>query len=178
MISERADDRKFLLAVQWTSTLEDISIEGYLIFATDHYEEYLWTSPRAPRTTREDHQTTRLIPYASLTALCYYGSLTTIYFTRRTRYDTLELDNSLWIILKPLRNEPVPKKPNELDACYRCTCPKKFPLYFVNVDKNGSQEDNNICTAPPMTQTVIKKLVLICCRQLTVKHSVLPIAKY
>ncbi|GJZ24102.1 hypothetical protein Tco_0561561 [Tanacetum coccineum] len=29
----------------------------------------------------------------------------------------VELDNSLWIQLKPLRNEPVPKKPNELDAC-------------------------------------------------------------
>ncbi|GKF55919.1 hypothetical protein Tco_0166259, partial [Tanacetum coccineum] len=28
-----------------------------------------------------------------------------------------ELDNSLWIILKPLRNEPVLEKPNELDAC-------------------------------------------------------------
>ncbi|GKB38205.1 hypothetical protein Tco_0883147, partial [Tanacetum coccineum] len=28
-----------------------------------------------------------------------------------------ELDNSLWIILQPLGSEPVPKKPNELDAC-------------------------------------------------------------
>ncbi|GKA72123.1 hypothetical protein Tco_0778339 [Tanacetum coccineum] len=28
-----------------------------------------------------------------------------------------ELDNSLWIIQRPLKSEPVPEKPNELDAC-------------------------------------------------------------
>ncbi|GKB71550.1 hypothetical protein Tco_0932962 [Tanacetum coccineum] len=28
-----------------------------------------------------------------------------------------ELDNSLWIIPRPLESEPVPKKPNESDAC-------------------------------------------------------------
>ncbi|GKD36604.1 hypothetical protein Tco_1252113 [Tanacetum coccineum] len=28
-----------------------------------------------------------------------------------------ELDNSLWIIPRPLGSEPVPEKPNELDAC-------------------------------------------------------------
>ncbi|GKA02084.1 hypothetical protein Tco_0674749 [Tanacetum coccineum] len=28
-----------------------------------------------------------------------------------------ELDNSLWIILRPLGSEPVPKEPNESDAC-------------------------------------------------------------
>ncbi|GKD84592.1 hypothetical protein Tco_1355746 [Tanacetum coccineum] len=28
-----------------------------------------------------------------------------------------ELDNSLWIIPQPLGSEPVPEKPNELDAC-------------------------------------------------------------
>ncbi|GKD90943.1 hypothetical protein Tco_1366450 [Tanacetum coccineum] len=29
----------------------------------------------------------------------------------------VELDNSLWIIPRPLESEPVPKKPNESDAC-------------------------------------------------------------
>nr|GEZ77676.1 hypothetical protein [Tanacetum cinerariifolium] len=28
-----------------------------------------------------------------------------------------ELDNSLWIITRPLGSEPVPEKPNESDAC-------------------------------------------------------------
>ncbi|GKF60137.1 hypothetical protein Tco_0176923 [Tanacetum coccineum] len=28
-----------------------------------------------------------------------------------------ELDNSLWIIPRPLKSEPVLKKPNKLDAC-------------------------------------------------------------
>ncbi|GKC61833.1 hypothetical protein Tco_1089431 [Tanacetum coccineum] len=28
-----------------------------------------------------------------------------------------ELDNLLWIIPRPLGSEPVPEKPNELDAC-------------------------------------------------------------
>ncbi|GJX11477.1 hypothetical protein Tco_0201336 [Tanacetum coccineum] len=28
-----------------------------------------------------------------------------------------ESDNSLWIIPRPLKSEPVPEKPNELDAC-------------------------------------------------------------
>nr|GFA76291.1 hypothetical protein [Tanacetum cinerariifolium] len=29
----------------------------------------------------------------------------------------VKLDNSLWIILRPLESEPVPKKPNKSDAC-------------------------------------------------------------
>ncbi|GKE78320.1 hypothetical protein Tco_1544440, partial [Tanacetum coccineum] len=28
-----------------------------------------------------------------------------------------ELDNSLWIIPRPLGSEPVPEEPNELDSC-------------------------------------------------------------
>ncbi|GJV29277.1 hypothetical protein Tco_1385725 [Tanacetum coccineum] len=28
-----------------------------------------------------------------------------------------ELDNSLWIVSRPLKSEPVPKKPNKTDAC-------------------------------------------------------------
>nr|GEX40588.1 hypothetical protein [Tanacetum cinerariifolium] len=29
----------------------------------------------------------------------------------------VELDNSLWIISRPLKNKPIPKEPNKLDAC-------------------------------------------------------------
>ncbi|GKD37654.1 hypothetical protein Tco_1257861 [Tanacetum coccineum] len=47
-----------------------------------------------------------------------------------------ELDNSLWIILKPLRNEPVPEKPNEM-------APKRTPT----------------SAAPAMSQAAIRKLV-------------------
>ncbi|GJX15091.1 hypothetical protein Tco_0206849 [Tanacetum coccineum] len=28
-----------------------------------------------------------------------------------------ELDNSLWIVPRPLKSEPVPEKPNKTDAC-------------------------------------------------------------
>ncbi|GJR69133.1 reverse transcriptase domain-containing protein [Tanacetum coccineum] len=47
-----------------------------------------------------------------------------------------ELDNSLWIILKPMRSEPVPEKLNEMS-------PKR----------------TSTSAAPPMTQAAIKKLV-------------------
>ncbi|GJU68261.1 hypothetical protein Tco_1254520 [Tanacetum coccineum] len=47
-----------------------------------------------------------------------------------------ELDNSLWIILKPLRNEPVLKKPNEM-------APKR----------------TSTSAAPAMSQAAIRKLV-------------------
>ncbi|GKE46531.1 hypothetical protein Tco_1477789 [Tanacetum coccineum] len=47
-----------------------------------------------------------------------------------------ELDNSLWIILNPLRSEPVPEKPNKMS-------PKRTPT----------------SEAPVMTQVAIRKLV-------------------
>ncbi|GJU42241.1 hypothetical protein Tco_1195198 [Tanacetum coccineum] len=47
-----------------------------------------------------------------------------------------ELDNSLWIILKPLESEPVPEKPNEM-------APKRTPT----------------SAAPAMSQAAIRKLV-------------------
>ncbi|GJV98002.1 hypothetical protein Tco_1549579 [Tanacetum coccineum] len=47
-----------------------------------------------------------------------------------------ELDNSLWIIPRPLESEPVPEKPNEM-------APKR----------------TSTSAAPPMTQAAIKKLV-------------------
>ncbi|GJW59037.1 hypothetical protein Tco_0105768 [Tanacetum coccineum] len=47
-----------------------------------------------------------------------------------------ELDNSLWIIQRPLKSEPVPEKPNEM-------APKR----------------TSTSAAPPMTQATIKKLV-------------------
>ncbi|GJS84053.1 putative reverse transcriptase domain-containing protein [Tanacetum coccineum] len=48
----------------------------------------------------------------------------------------VELDNSLWIIPRPLESEPVPEKPNEM-------APKR----------------TSTSVAPPMTQAAIKKLV-------------------
>ncbi|GKC36736.1 hypothetical protein Tco_1049120 [Tanacetum coccineum] len=47
-----------------------------------------------------------------------------------------ELDNSLWIIPRPLKSEPVPEEPNEM-------APKR----------------TSTSAAPPMTQAAIKKLV-------------------
>ncbi|GKA14924.1 hypothetical protein Tco_0694570 [Tanacetum coccineum] len=47
-----------------------------------------------------------------------------------------ELDNSLWIIWRPLRSEPIPEEPNKM-------APKR----------------TSTTTAPPMTQASIKKLV-------------------
>ncbi|GKC50712.1 reverse transcriptase domain-containing protein [Tanacetum coccineum] len=48
-----------------------------------------------------------------------------------------ELDNSLWIIPRPLKSEPVPEEPNEM-------APKR----------------TSTSAAPPMTQAAIKKLVV------------------
>ncbi|GJX62545.1 hypothetical protein Tco_0295445 [Tanacetum coccineum] len=48
----------------------------------------------------------------------------------------VELDNSLWIIPRPLKSEPVPEEPNEM-------APKR----------------TSTSAAPPMTQAAIKKLV-------------------
>ncbi|GJZ96884.1 hypothetical protein Tco_0669218 [Tanacetum coccineum] len=55
-----------------------------------------------------------------------------------------ELDNSLWIIQRPLGSEPISEKPNEM-------CISLLRL-------NGSQKDINICSTT-MTQAAIKKLV-------------------
>ncbi|GKD77900.1 putative reverse transcriptase domain-containing protein [Tanacetum coccineum] len=58
-----------------------------------------------------------------------------------------ELDNSLWIIPRPLKSEPVPEKPNKTDACYNVHLWKMAP-------KRTSKS-----AVPTMTQDAIKKLV-------------------
>ncbi|GJS25764.1 reverse transcriptase domain-containing protein [Tanacetum coccineum] len=55
-----------------------------------------------------------------------------------------ELDNSLWIMQRPLKSEPVPEKPNELDAS--------------NVDRMDPKRTSTPA-APAMTQAAIRKLV-------------------
>ncbi|GJV47529.1 hypothetical protein Tco_1437741 [Tanacetum coccineum] len=58
------------------------------------------------------------------------------FYSRTNHQRYIELDNSLWIILKPLRNDPVPEKPNEM-------APKR----------------TSTSAAPAMTQAVIGQLV-------------------
>ncbi|GJT42502.1 hypothetical protein Tco_0951217 [Tanacetum coccineum] len=77
-----------------------------------------------------------------------------------------ELDNSLWIILKPLRSEPVPEKPNELDAfivkiSIHCTNDLDMILILwclVNVDRMAPKRTST-SAASPMIQAAIRKLV-------------------
>ncbi|GKE07482.1 hypothetical protein Tco_1399500, partial [Tanacetum coccineum] len=53
-----------------------------------------------------------------------------------------ELDNSLWIIPRPLGSEPVPEEPDELDTCYNIP-PKR----------------TSTSETPTMTQAAIRQLI-------------------
>ncbi|GJY26452.1 hypothetical protein Tco_0401178, partial [Tanacetum coccineum] len=53
-----------------------------------------------------------------------------------------ELDNSLWIIPRPLGSEPVPEEPDESDTCYNMT-PKRTSTYET----------------PIMTKAAIRQLI-------------------
>ncbi|GKB41740.1 hypothetical protein Tco_0886682 [Tanacetum coccineum] len=69
-----------------------------------------------------------------------------------------ELDNSLWIIPRPLENEPVPEEINE-PKFYNVISENILILCcLVNVDRMAPRRTST-STAPPMTQAAIKKLV-------------------
>nr|GFB38257.1 hypothetical protein [Tanacetum cinerariifolium] len=62
-----------------------------------------------------------------------------------------ELDNSLWIIPRPLGSEPVLEKPNELDAC-------RVFIAGISADRMVPKKTST-STVPAMTQAAIRKLV-------------------
>ncbi|GJT72845.1 hypothetical protein Tco_1032131 [Tanacetum coccineum] len=64
-----------------------------------------------------------------------------------------ELDNSLWIIPRPLESEPVPEKPNE------CPSPEVLDSKIFRYILQSNIKKTSTSAAPPMTQAAIRKLV-------------------
>ncbi|GJR50078.1 reverse transcriptase domain-containing protein [Tanacetum coccineum] len=68
-----------------------------------------------------------------------------------------ELDNSLWIIPKPLESEPVPEKPNELNACRQQKLVAiEFPQLW-NTTATNANADIQIGTKNEQGETPVAK---------------------